>query len=116
MSKSLEEDLTEVLGKVVTIVNTVDERYRDLAFPIILQTIIRSASQSISEGISSRDVDEQKGSEPRLAPNLSVNEFFRAAAPSSHPERFVCAAYYLLHTGKAEKFTTADIVEIYGKL
>ena len=116
MSKGFEEGLAEALGKTITIVNTVEERYRDLAFPIILQTIIRSTDPSNSESISRRDIGEQERSELRLSPNLSVNEFFRSAAPSSHPERFVCAAYYLLHTGKAEKFTTAEILDIYGKL
>ena len=116
MSKDFEEDLTEALGKAATIVNAVEERYRDLAFPIILQTIIRSTGRTTSESISQQDGSTQQSSEPLLPSNLSVNEFFRSAAPSSHPERFICAAYYLLHTGKAEKFTTADIIEIYGKL
>jgi len=116
MSKAFEEDLTDALGKAIAIVNTIEERYRDLAFPIVLQAIIRSTDRSFTENITRKDADEQERSQLKLPPKLSVNEFFRAAAPSSHPERFVCAAYYLLHSGKAEKFTTADILEIYGKL
>lgn len=117
MSKDLEDGLTEALGKTVAIVKTIEEHYRDLAFPIVLQTILQSSSgQRIPGSVSGQNVDEQKQSELRLPPNLSVNEFFRRIAPSSHPGCFVCAAYYLLHTGKAEKFTTADIMEIYGKL
>ena len=38
------------------------------------------------------------------------------ASPDTHAGRFVCAAYYLLHTGQAEQFTQADILATYGKL
>ena len=108
-----EKVLTETLEKAVAIVNVVDERYRDAAFPIILQALVRDSK------ISDRNTQaagQQQAEETKLHPSLSVNEFFRKAKPDSHPARFVCAGYYLLHTGKAEQFTIPDILEIYGKL
>ena len=117
MSK-IEERLSESLGKAVVIVNEVEERYRESAFPIILQALVKTVGQTNNDGDKTliRDDTKENEAEFRLPQNLSVNEFFRTVTPSSHPERFVCAAYYLLHTGKADKFTTADILEIYGKL
>jgi len=114
MTDEHEKVLTETLGKAVTIVNTVDERYRDAAFPIILQVLV--GDSKISGKKAQTDEQQQHAEETKLPPGISVNEFFRKAKPDSHPARFVSAAYYLLHTGKAEQFTVADILEIYGKL
>ena len=113
MTDEHEKVLTETLGKAVTIVNTVDERYRDAAFPIILQVLVGDSKIS---GKKAQTDEQQHTEETKLLPGISVNEFFRKAKPDSHPARFVSAAYYLLHTGKAEQFTVADILEIYGKL
>jgi hypothetical protein len=65
---------------------------------------------------TSQETNGYQASEPSLPPTLSVNEFFRRVDPDTHPARFVTAAYYLLHAGKAEQFTQADILEIYRKL
>lgn len=115
MSKQ-EEFLVEVLHKAETVANTLDEEYRHTAFPIILQWLLNSDWQTSAKATISKATKEQEASELRLSPNMSVNSFFQKAGPESHPARFVCAAYYLLHTGKAEHFTQPDILEIYGKL
>jgi hypothetical protein len=110
-----EHFLTEALQKAVQIVSTVEDRYQEVAFPIVLQAIIGySGKQEITKGPRQETNGYQV--EPSLPPTLSVNAFFRRANPDSHPARFVTAAYYLLHTGKAEKFTQADILDTYRKL
>jgi hypothetical protein len=114
MIDNYEKVLTETLGKAVTIVNTVDERYRDSAFPIILQVLV--GDPKISGMRVQADGHQQHAEETKLSPSMSVNEFFRKAKPDTHPARFVCAGYYLLHTGKAVQFTIPNILEIYGKL
>jgi hypothetical protein len=113
-----EQLLAETLQKAVAVVNVIEERYREAALPTILQVLIKASETA---NITTLPTQAQNGNEPhasrsRLPSNISVNEFFYKAAPDSHPERFVCAAYYLLHTGKTEQFTVADIIEIYGKL
>lgn len=118
MSRNLDEGLIEALERTSTIVDTIEERYRELAFPIILKVLVGASDgpRSTIAGTTSPDTKEPISTVPSIPESMSVNEFFRKVSPSSHPERFVCAAYYLLHTGKAEKFTTADILEIYEKL
>ncbi len=111
-----EQLLTEALQRTVQVVDTVEDRYREVAFPIILQALIGlSRKESGSKG-SLQETNGYQAPEPMLPPTLSVNEFFRRVNPDTHPARFVTAAYYLLHTGKAEQFTQADILEIYRKL
>src|SRR5258706_15717933 len=90
-----------------------DKRYRDAAFPIILQALVGASKVSKKNTQTS---GPQQAAETKLPLSISVNEFFRRVNPDSHPARFVTAAYYLLHTGKAEQFTQADILEIYRKL
>lgn len=111
-----EQILEEALQKAVALLDTIDDRYRDAAFPIILQALIGETQAAGLKVLAASDVSRQEISAFRLPPSISVNEFFRKVSPSSHPERFVCAAYYLLHTGKATQFTQADILEVYGKL
>lgn len=108
--------LTEALLKAATITNEVDEPYRNTAFPVILQWLINASGNTSSSATISQNSDKPESTELRLPSSMSVNAFFHKANPESHPARFVCAAYYLLHTGKAEYFTQADILEIYGKL
>jgi hypothetical protein len=113
----LEAFLTEQLQKATEILNTIEDRYRDAAFPIILQALVQvGGSPSSNGGQLAQDGGLAAQPAPRISPTLSVNEFFHKARPDTHPARFVCAAYYLLHTGKAEQFTQADILEIYQKL
>ncbi len=111
-----EQFFAKALQKAISIVETVDEQYRDAAFPIILQALVNSSQVAIVNEAPSGTINQQVVGELRLSPNTSVNEFFHIASPDTHPGRFVCAAYYLLHTGKAEQFTVADILDIYGKL
>ncbi len=108
--------LADALRKTVAIVDNVEERYRNVAFPVILEALIKTTSVVRANSIPIRVDDKHSLTDLRLSSSVSANEFFRKAAPDSHPGRFVCAAYYLLHTGKAEQFTQADILEIYGKL
>jgi hypothetical protein len=111
-----EQILSEALQRAVQVVDTVEDRYREAAFPIILQALIGpSRKENGYKGVS-QETNGYQASEPSLPPTLSVNEFFRRVNPDTHPARFVTAAYYLLHTGKAEQFTQADILEIYRKL
>jgi hypothetical protein len=111
-----EQFLTEALQKAVLVVETVEERYREAAFPIILQALIGPLAFQQIHNPSNQEMDGHQALTPSLPPTLSVNEFFRRANPDTHPARFVTAAYYLLHTGKAEQFTYVDILEIYRKL
>lgn len=111
-----EQFLTEALQRAAQVVNTVEDRYREAAFPIILQAFIGLSRKESSYKESGQEMNGYQTSDPSLSPTLSVNEFFRRVAPDSHPARFVTAAYYLLHTGKAQQFTQADILEIYRKL
>lgn len=105
--------LTEALEKTVRIINTVDSKYHEAAFPLILRALIEHPKVSNDD---IRTTHQPHSDELKLPASISVNEFFRKVKPNSHPERFVCAAYFLLHTGKAEQLTVADILEIYGKL
>src|SRR5260370_25086789 len=98
MTDEHEKVLTETLGKAVTIVNTVDERYRDAAFPIFLQVLVGDSKIS---GKKAQTDKQQHAEETKLPPGISVNQFFRKAKPDSHPARFVSAASYLLLTLKA---------------
>lgn len=111
-----EQFLSEALQKAIQVVETVEDRYREAAFPIILQTLIGSTGKQHVHIEADRQTNGHQALEPSLPPTLSVNEFFRRVNPDSHPARFVTAAYYLLHTGKAEQFTQADITETYRKL
>jgi hypothetical protein len=108
--------LTESLKKASSIVGTIDERYREVAFPIILQSLIDGQAQVDDKNIPTQGTNTQKTSGSQFLPGMSVNEFFRKVGPSSHPERFVCAAYYLLNVSNVDRFTVADILDIYGKL
>lgn len=105
--------LTKTLEKAIRILNTVDSRYHEAAFPIILQALIEFSKMGNDDTHAAK---QSQGEELKLSINISANEFFRKAKPDTHPARFVCAAYFLLHTGRAEQFTSADILEIYGKL
>jgi hypothetical protein len=109
-----EQFLLETLQKAVQVVDTVEDRYREAAFPIILQALIQA--ENSNRGGASQETNGYQVSDRSLPPALSVNEFFRRVNPDSHPARFVTAAYYLLHTGKAEHFTQVDVLEIYRKL
>ena len=111
-----EQILTDTLQKAVQIVDTVEDRYREAAYPIILQALLRSLEKHDASQGSRQETNGHQETEPSLPPTLSVNEFFRRVNPDTHPTRFVTAAYYLLHTGKAEQVTQADILEIYRKL
>lgn len=111
-----EQFLTEALQIAAQVVDTIEDRYREAAFPIILQTIIGLSQKESGYKGSHQETNGYHASDPLLPPTLSVNEFFRRVNPDTHPARFVTAAYYLLHTGKAEQFTQADILEIYRKL
>jgi hypothetical protein len=108
--------LTEALQITAQVVDTVEDRYREVAFPIILQALIEPFRKEDGHKGSNQEINGNHTSEPLLPPTLSVNEFFRRVNPDTHPARFVTAAYYLLHTGKAEQFTQADILEIYRRL
>lgn len=112
----LEQFLSEALQKAVQVVDTIEERYRDAAFPIILQALIGSNEVQNTRKKADPQTNGHQAVTPSLPSTLSVNEFFRRANPDTHPARFVTAAYYLLRTGKSEQFTQSDIVEIYRKL
>lgn len=111
-----QEFLSEALQKAIQVVDTVEERYRNAAFPIILQALIGSNGVQDTRKEADPQTNGHQVVTPLLPSTLSVNEFFRRVNPDTHPARFVTAAYYLLHAGKAEQFTQADIVEIYRKL
>lgn len=111
-----EQILSEALQRAVQVVDTVEDRYREAAFPIILRALIGSSHKENGDKEKNQETNGHQPSEPSLPPTLSVNEFFRKVNPDTHPARFVSAAYYLLHTGKAEQFSQADILEIYRKL
>src|SRR5260370_35473738 len=106
-----EQFLTEALQKAVQVVDTVEDRYREAAFPIILQTLIESSHKENGYKGSSQEANGYQAPEPSLPPTLSGTEFFRRVNPDSNPARFVTAPYYQLHTGKAEQFTQAAILE-----
>lgn len=111
-----EQFLTEALQTAAQVVDKVEDRYREVAFPIILQALLGSSLKENGYTRPSQDADGYRTTDPVLPPTLSVNEFFRRVNPETHPARFVTAAYYLLHTGKAEHFSQVDILEIYRKL
>lgn len=108
--------LIEALHKTTAIMGSVEERYREAAFAVILQALIKATEMGSVNDTPMLVTSKHDLLGLQLPPTMSVNELFQKAAPDSHPGRFVCAAYYLLHTGKAEQFTVADIIEIYGKL
>mgnify|MGYP001194581880 CR=1 FL=1 len=111
-----EQFLVEALQMAAQVMDSVEDRYREAAFPIILQALIGPSPKESDYKGSRQEANGYQAPELLLPPTLSVNEFFRRVNPDTHPARFVTAAYYLLHTGKAEQFTQADILEIYRKL
>ena len=111
-----EQILVEALQKTVQVIETIEDRYREVAFPIILQSLLSFYSHKQAPKEMNQEENGFQTLEPRLSPALSVNEFFRRVNPDSHPARFVTAAYYLLNTGQTEQFSNADILEIYRKL
>src|SRR5437667_7464547 len=111
-----EQFLSEALQKTVQIVETIEDRYREAAFPIILQAFIGVPEVQSSSNGSHQEMSHIQTAESSIPPNISVNEFFRRVNPDTHPARFVTAAYYLLHAGKSEQFNQADILETYRKL
>lgn len=114
--EELEQILSETLQKAVQVVDTIEDRYREVAFPIVLQALLGISGQKTNLKGMVHESNGYQPSEPSLPSTLSVNEFLRRVNPDSHPARFVTIAYYLLHTGKAEQFAQADIIEIYHKL
>jgi hypothetical protein len=113
-----EQFLSEALQKTSQIVEIIEDRYREAAFPIILQGfigILEVQSTSNSNG-ANRETRTTQTTDSWVPITMSVNEFFRRVNPDTHPARFVTAAYYLLHAGNAEEFNQADILEIYRKL
>jgi hypothetical protein len=111
--------MDEALREASRLVENLHEKYREQAFPIVLQGLIDG---SFATTVPLPPAPGQNGEIPqdtaplRLQPNLSVNEFFRMVNPTTHVDRFVCAAYYLLHVGQMEQFSMIDILDIYGKL
>jgi hypothetical protein len=70
-----EQFLTEALQRAAAIIKDVDEKYHEVAFPIILQAIIDGRSAPIPK-ISSRQSNTQQDTQDlRLPPTMSVNEF-----------------------------------------
>ena len=113
MMEEQEKLIREVLQKAVTVVNDIEERYRETAFPFVLQSLMSDAhSPSLSAEVDTLHTMPTLS----LSPTMSINEFFRKAGPDSHPGRFTCAAYYLLHESKIERFNQADILGLYEKL
>ncbi len=108
--------LAEALQTTVTLLEGVDEKYRQVAFPVILKTLIKASEREAAGATTTSNAPKQTTSGVKLQANIAVNEFFAIAAPDTHTARFVCAAYYLLHSGKAEEFSVADILSIYSKL
>ncbi len=105
-----EQFLTEALKSTSTLVDVLEERYREAAFPVILQALIQGNHAKASAA------NTQEVPRLRTLTNLTVVEFFQQAAPDTHVARFVCAAHYLLHVRGVEGFVIADILAIYGKL
>jgi hypothetical protein len=114
----LEPFLIEALQETSSIVSRVEERYRDSAFPIILQSILKDQYPTNIPSMPNhiQGANGQRTQVLRLPPGISANEFLRKAAPNSHPARFACIAYYLLHTGKADQFNVPVILDVYTKL
>ena len=110
--------LKEALQETVAILDEIDERYREVALPIILQSLIEVDAADKRGSFQQDQKLHDNPSEPqtKLPANLSVNEFFQKTAPNTHIGRFVCVAYYSFHTGKAAQITHADFLEAYGKL
>lgn len=108
--------LVSALQKATLLVEGVEERYREGAFPIILQALINDVNGISLKAVMLHDTNQQEKLELRLPPNMSVNAFFLKAKPETHNARYVCAAYFLLHTGKSERVTLTDFNEIYEKL
>ena len=115
MMEEQEKLLAEVLQKAVTVVSGIEEQYRGAAFPFVLQSLMSVVHLPNSQSIQADKVTELETT-LKLPTTMSVNEFFRKTGPDSHPGRFVCAAYYLLHINKVEHFNQADILGIYEKL
>jgi hypothetical protein len=113
------EFISEALKETTRLVEDLNERYREYAFPIVLRGLMDGsfATKAPLLPLPGQNGDvSQSARATHLPPHLSVNEFFRTVNPTSHVGRFVCAAYYLLHVGQIEHFSMVDILEIYGKL
>lgn len=108
--------LAEALQTTVVLVEGVDEKYRQGAFPVILENLLKASGRGVAGTTLTPHAQGQATSGGKIQANMAINEFFAIAEPDTHTARFACAAYYLLHSGKAEEFSVADILTIYGKL
>jgi len=112
------EFISAALREASELVESLNEKYREQAFPIVLRGLI-DGSFSAKTASSSVALDQRIGTSQSSTPplhQLSVNEFFRMVNPASHVGRFVCAAYYLLQYQQVEHFSMVDILNIYQSL
>jgi hypothetical protein len=111
-----ERVLSEALKTTITLVEGVDEKYRQAAFPVILENLIKASGREAAGTTTTSNAQGQARSGVKIQTNMSISEFFADAAADTHTARFACAAYYLLHSGKTEEFSVADILTAYGKV
>jgi hypothetical protein len=117
---SISSSLSEALKEAVAIVEEIDECYRGIALPIILQNLIKE-TVTVNHSTPSFQSGEQDGShhsssQTKIPSRLSVNEFLDMTGIETHIGRFVSVAYYLFHTGQAKTCSQADILSAYTKL
>jgi len=107
--------LENALQKAVGIVETVEECYREAAFPIIFEYLVRRDAISSVDSSFPNSGNSSPNSQKKLSSNLSVNEFFQKAKPHTQIDEVVCIAYYLFHVGNVEEFSYTEVREIFGR-
>lgn len=113
------EFISKALREASELVESLNEKYREQAFPIVLRGLIDEGipTKTASPVASDRHIETPSSeSSTPLLPQLSVNEFFHTVNLVSHVGRFVSAAYYLLRYKQVEQFSMVDILDIYTKL
>lgn len=98
-------EIRELLSRAETIVRDVDERYRTVAFEVVLGRLLTG-------GISARPrVQVVAG---RELPG-TVSEFLALAEPANHPETAVCVAYYMWRSGDPGGMTVEELLAAYAQ-
>jgi len=96
-------EIRELISRAEAIVRDVDERYRMVAFEVVLGRLLTA-------GISDTPrVEVVAGGE---LPG-TVSEFLALTEPRSQPETAVCVAYYMWHSGDPGGMTLEELLTAY---
>jgi len=98
-------EIRELISRAEAIVRDVDERYRMVAFEVVLGRLLTGGSSDTPR------VQIVAGGE---LPG-TVSEFLALTEPASHPETAVCVAYYMWRSGDPGGMTLEELLTAYAQ-